>query len=155
MKTWAGWAYVATVIDCATKMVIGWSIADHMRCDLIVSAMNMARGRMPLADGCVFHSDRGVQYTSRQFRKYIADAGMRQSMGRTGVCWNNAMAESFFAALKNELVYRTAFPTIRHARSAIAEYIEVFYNRKRIHSGLGYRTPAEVLQELQETPKAA
>ncbi len=92
---------------------------------------------------------------SAEYRKYITDGGMRSSVGRTGVCWDNAMAESFFSSLKNELVYRTAFPTRKHAHRAIARYIEVFYNRKRLHSGLGYRTPEEALNELLGTPLAA
>ena len=85
------------------------------------------------------NSDRGTQYTSVQLRDYLAAHNMRSSMGLTGICWDNAMAESFFAALKNELVYRTAFPTINHVQKAVAFYIEVFYNRQRLHSGLGYR----------------
>ncbi len=155
IRTWQGWLYLATVIDCATKMVVGWSMADHMRTGLVTSAMDMARGRIDVKPGCVFHSDRGTQYVSAEHRKYIAHAGMRSSVGRTGVCWDNAMAESFFSALKNELVYRTVFPTRKHAHRAIARYIEVFYNRRRLHSGLGYRTPAEALEELLQTPQAA
>lgn len=155
IRTWQGWLYLATVIDCASKMVVGWSMADHMRTTLVTSAMDMARGRIDVKDGCIFHSDRGTQYMSVEYRKYITDAGMRSSVGRTGVCWDNAMAESFFSSLKNELVYRTVFPTRNHAHRAIARYIEVFYNRKRLHSGLGYRTPAEALNELLETTQAA
>lgn len=155
LRTWQGWLYLATVIDCATKMVVGWSMAEHMRTSLITSAIDMARGRIPIAPGCIFHSDRGTQYLSGEFRRQLRNAGMRSSVGRTGVCWDNAMAESFFAALKNELVYRTVFPTKDHARRAVARFIEVFYNRKRIHSGLDYRTPAEVMQELLTTPQAA
>ena len=155
IRTWQGWVYLATVIDCATKMVVGWSMAEHMRTTLVTSALGMARGRIDIQDGCIFHSDRGTQYLSAEYREYIRQAGMRSSVGRTGVCWDNAMAESFFAALKNELVHRTAFPTRDHAHRAIADYIEVFYNRRRIHSGLGYRTPAEVLNELLGTQQAA
>jgi transposase InsO family protein len=92
---------------------------------------------------------------SVEYRNYVTDAGMRSSVGRTGVCWDNAMAESFFASLKNELVYRTAFPTRNHARRAVARYIEVFYNRRRLHSGLGYRTPEEAHIELLESLQAA
>jgi putative transposase len=155
LRTWSGWLYLATVIDCATKMVVGWSMATHMRTELVIDAVDMARGRIPLVEGCVFHSDRGSQYLSGDYRKHIAAAGMRSSVGRTGVCWDNALAESFFAALKNEMVYRTAFPTPTHARRAVARYIEVIYNRRRLHSGLGYRTPAEVMDELLATPEAA
>ncbi|MBT2394316.1 IS3 family transposase [Streptomyces sp. ISL-1] len=147
IHTWAGFLYLATVIDCHTKAVIGWSMADHMRTSLISDAIDMAAGNTQLADGCVFHSDRGSQYTSNDFRKKLRTMGIRPSVGRTGVCWDNAMAESFFGALKNELVHRTAFPTREHARRAVVRYIEVFYNRKRLHSGLGYKTPAEVHAE--------
>ena len=138
-----GWLYLATVIDCHTRAVIGWSMATHMRTDLICDAITMAATNVDLADGVVFHSDRGTQYTSDQFAKHLKKLGITASMGRTGICWDNALAESFFGALKNELVYRTAFPTQKKARTAVAEYIEVFYNRQRLHSALGYRTPAE------------
>ncbi len=150
IRTWQGWLYLATVIDCHTKAVIGWSMAEHMRTDLIADALTMATGNYRLAPGAVFHSDRGTQYTSAQFAALLKEHDMQASMGRTGVCWDNAMAESFFGALKNELVYRHVFPTRERARSAIAEYIEVFYNRQRLHSGLGYKTPLEVLQEYQQ-----
>ncbi len=150
IRTWQGWLYLATVIDCHTKAVIGWSMAEHMRTDLIADALTMATANYPLAPGAVFHSDRGTQYTSTQFAGQLRDNNMKASMGRTGVCWDNAMAESFFGALKNELIYRHVFPTRERARSAIAEYIEVFYNRQRLHSGLGYKTPLEVLQHHQQ-----
>lgn len=143
IRTWSGWLYLATVIDCHNKAVIGWSMATHMRTDLICDAITMAATNVDLAPGVVFHSDRGTQYTSAQFAEHLAKLGITPSMGRTGICWDNALAESFFGALKNELVYRTAFPTQNKARTAIAEYIEVFYNRQRLHSALGYRTPAE------------
>jgi len=143
IRTWTGWLYLATVIDCRNKAVIGWSMATHMRTDLICDALTMAATNVDLAPGAVFHSDRGTQYTSAQFAKHLKKLGITPSMGRTGICWDNALAESFFGALKNELVYRTAFPTQKKARTAIAEYIEVFYNRQRLHSALGYRTPAE------------
>ena len=150
IRTWAGWLYLATVIDCHSKAVIGWSMADHMRTDLICDAITMAAGNVDLAPGAVFHSDRGTQYTSAQFAAHLSKHNMVGSMGRTGICWDNAMAESFFAALKNELIYRTAFPNRESVRRAIAEYIEVFYNRIRLHSGLGYRTPHEVATEYQK-----
>jgi putative transposase len=143
IRTWTGWLYLATVIDCHNKAVIGWSMAEHMRTDLICDAITMAATNVDLAPGAIFHSDRGTQYTSDQFAKHLKKFDITASMGRTGVCWDNALAESFFGALKNELVYRTAFPTQKKARTAIAEYIEVFYNRRRLHSALGYMTPAE------------
>ncbi|MGD8201637.1 IS3 family transposase [Ornithinimicrobium sp. W1679] len=150
VRTWAGWLYLATVIDCHTKAVVGWSMAEHMRTDLICDAIDMAATNVDFTSGAVFHSDRGSQYSSEQFAKHLKAHGLTPSMGRTGVCWDNAMAESFFAALKNELVYRTVFPTRDMARRAIAEYIEVFYNRQRIHSGLGYKTPLEVAEEYTQ-----
>ncbi len=155
IRTWQGWLYLATVIDCHTKAVIGWSMAEHMRTDLVTDALTMAKANYPLAPGAVFHSDRGTQYTSAQFAAHLRDNNMTASMGRTGVCWDNAMAESFFGVLKNELIYRHVFPTRERARSAIAEYIEVFYNRQRLHSGLGYKTPLEVLQHHQQNTALA
>lgn len=150
IRTWQGWLYLATVIDCHTKTVLGWSMAEHMRTDLICDALTMASRNVAFPAGAIFHSDRGTQYTSTQFAGHLQRLGVTGSMGRTGICWDNAMAESFFAALKNELVYRTVFPTKDKARRAIAEYIEVFYNRQRLHSGLDYKTPAEVMNAYQQ-----
>ncbi|ANZ21706.1 integrase catalytic subunit [Streptomyces noursei ATCC 11455] len=150
VHTWAGFLYLAAVIDCHTKAVVGWAMADHMKTSLISDALDMAARNIDLAEGCIFHSDRGSQYTSRELRRKLGSLGLRASVGRTGVCWDNAMAESFFGALKNELVHRTTFPTLAHAHRAIVRYIEMFYNRKRLHSGLGYKTPAEVHAEYEE-----
>jgi putative transposase len=150
IKTWAGWLYLATVIDCHSREVVGWSMADHLRTSLVCDAITMAAGRGSVQPGAVFHSDRGSQYTSAEFRSHLGVFNLRGSMGAVGQCWDNAMAESFFAALKNELVYRTVFPTISKARRAVAEYIEVFYNRTRLHSGLGYKTPADVAAEFHQ-----
>ena len=143
IRTWQGWLYLATVIDCCTREVIGWSMADHMRTSLICDAITMAARRGRVQPRAIFHSDRGSQYTSAEFRVHLGAFSLHGSMGKIGQCWDNALAESFFASLKNELVYRTVFPTRAKARAAIAEYIEVFYNRTRLHSGLGYTTPAE------------
>ena len=145
--TWEGWLYLATVIDCFSRQVIGWSMAEHMRAELVVDALTMAAGNGSLDKEAIFHSDRGSQYSSARFRAALDGHGVRQSMGRTGVCWDNALAESFFGALKTECVHRFTFPTRRHARTAIANYIETFYNRRRIHSRLGYRTPQQVETE--------
>lgn len=130
-------------------------MATHMRTELICDAITMAATNVELQPGVVFHSDRGTQYTSAQFAAHLHLYGITGSMGRTGVCWDNAMAESFFAVLKNELVHRTVFPTHDTARHAIAEYIEVFYNRTRLHSALGYRTPHEITAEYQQTQSLA
>jgi putative transposase len=155
VRTWEGWLYLATVIDCHSRKIIGWAMADHMRSSLVADALIMASTTTDFRVDTVFHSDRGTQYTSVEFAAVCKALGVTQSMGRTGICWDNAMAESFFATLKNELVYRTVFPTRRKARSAIAEYIEVFYNRQRLHSSLGYRTPANVEAEYYRNLIAA
>ena len=150
IRTWEGWLYLATVIDCHTRAVVGWSMADHMRTSLICDAISMAAGRGGLEPKAIFHSDRGSQYSSADFASHLGAFNLRGSMGRVGQCWDNALAESFFAALKNELVCRTVFATKTIARRAVAEYIEVFYNRTRLHSGLGYKTPAEVAAEYHQ-----
>jgi putative transposase len=150
IRTGQGWLYLATTIDCYSKMIVGWSMAEHMRTSLVTDAIEMAAGRGDLEPGCIFHSDRGTQYTSAELADHLRGLGMVGSMGRTGVCWDNAMAESFFSTLKNELVHRTIFETHDQARTAIAEYIEVFYNRHRIHSGIGYTTPAEMIARWQQ-----
>lgn len=154
IRTWEGWLHLATVIDLCTKEVVGWAMADHMRTELICDAITMAHSHRVIADGAVFHSDRGSQYTSEDFTLHLGRHHMVGSMGRTGVCWDNALAESFFASLKKELVYRTVFSTRKKACQAIAEYIETFYNRQRLHSGLGYRTPLEAFT-AHETRSAA
>jgi transposase InsO family protein len=155
IKTWEGWLYLATVIDCCTKEVVGYAMADHMRTALINAALEMAARNHALAPGAIFHSDRGCQYTSEEFSEKARILDIRRSVGRTGVCWDNAMAESFNAALKVERVHRTVYPTREHARKDIARYIEFRYNRRRLHSGLGYKTPYEVRQEFQERQSAA
>lgn len=158
IPTWTGWAYLATVIDCHTKACIGWAIAEHMRTDLVCDALDMAARNYSLAEDCIFHSDRGTQYMSAQFAEHTAQLGVRRSVGRTGVCYDNAMAESFNAALKVERVHRTQYPTLEHARRDIARYIEFRYNRRRLHSALGYRTPQEAYEDYintQQTSTAA
>jgi putative transposase len=155
IATWAGWVYLATVIDCYSRLVIGYAMADHMRTSLVTDALDMARTNTPLAPGCIVHSDRGTQYTSNEMADFLTKHHMRGSMGRTGVCWDNALAESFFASLKNEFVYRTAFPTRRKAIDAIAHWIEIRYNRTRLHSAIGYRTPAEAHYAYKANTHAA
>jgi len=150
LRTDQGWLYLATVIDLATRMVVGWQMAEHMRTSLVVDALAMARDHGHLREGAVMHSDRGAQYTSAEFHGYCQQIGVRPSVGRTGVCWDNAAAESFFATLKNEMYHRYRFATRARARFAVAEYIEVFYNRQRLHSSLGYKTPAIVLAEYHD-----
>jgi transposase InsO family protein len=155
LKTGEGWLYLATVLDLATRMVVGWQLADHMRTSLIVDALRMALDAGHIDRDAIFHSDRGTQYTSAEFHRFCKEKLVRTSLGRTGVCWDNAAAESFFAALKNEMYYRSSFPTRARARFAVADYIEVFYNRQRLHSTLGYRTPFEALTDYQTAATAA
>ena len=144
IPTWQGWVYLATVIDCYSSMVVGYAMADHMRVSLVTDALDMARRNGGIQPRCIFHSDRGSQYTSGPIARHLSFWDMRGSMGRTGVCWDNAKAESFFASLKKELVHRTVYSTRQKAIDAVAHWIEVRYNRKRLHSGIGYRIPAEV-----------
>jgi transposase InsO family protein len=155
IPTWEGWLYLATVIDCRTKEIVGWAMDDNYKTPLIQKAIEMAARNHRLADKAIFHSDRGSNYTSTEFAKTLKKLNLRQSVGRTGICYDNAMAESFNAALKNELVHRTQYPTRVHAYRDIARYIEFWYNRKRRHSGLQYRTPQEVRNEYLERQLAA
>lgn len=155
VRTWAGWLYLATVIDCFNKEVIGYAMADHMRTSLVTDALEMAARNHDLAEGCIFHSDRGTQYTSSEFAAKIKELDLRHSLGRTGICYDNALAESFFGTLKNERVHRTVYPTHKKAKDDIARYIEIFYNTQRLHSGLGYRTPREVRIEHLNRQQAA
>ncbi len=155
LPTWQGWLYLATVIDLHTRMVIGYAMDDNYRTPLISAALHNAAANQQLAPGAVFHSDRGSNYTSSEFAETVRSLGLRQSMGRTGICYDNALAESFFAALKNERVARTAYPTRGHARADVARYIEFWYNTKRLHSSLNYKTPQEALDQWTEQQVAA
>jgi transposase InsO family protein len=152
IRTWEGWLYLATVIDLASRRVVGWAMADHMRTELVHDALLMAIASRAPAPGTIFHTDRGSQYTSAEFRELLCKAKMRQSLSRPGQCWDNAVAESWFATLKDELIYRLTWPTRARARQAIFEYIEGFYNRRRLHSSLGYLTPAEY--EARQVPQS-
>lgn len=144
IHTWQGVVYLATVIDCYSKKVVGWSIADHMRTELVETALKNAAATTVIEPLAIFHSDRGSVCTSADYRGLIKHFGLRSSMGRTGVCWDNAMAESFFSALKNERVHRTVYATKTQARRDVIGYIEGFYNTRRRHSSLGYKTPNDV-----------
>jgi transposase InsO family protein len=155
IPTWQGWVYLATVIDCHTKAVIGWAMDDNYKTPLITAAITMAARNHALKPGAIFHSDRGSNYTSAEFANELRRLEIRQSVGRTGICYDNAMAESFFAVLKNERVHRTQYPTRQHAMKDIARYIELRYNSKRLHSGLGYKTPREVHNEYLNRQLAA
>jgi putative transposase len=143
IRTWEGWLYLAIVIDLASRRVVGFAMADHMRASLVCEAMTMAlKSRRPLP-GVIFHSDRGSQYTSHEFGTLLASGGVIPSLSRPRQCWDNAVAESFFGTLKTELIYRQSWPTRASAQRAVFEYVEVFYNRRRLHSSLGYRSPAD------------
>ncbi|MFG2639333.1 IS3 family transposase [Streptomyces sp. NPDC048362] len=143
IATQEGWLYLATVIDIASRRVVGWATADHLRTELVADALTAAcRTRRP-AGPVIFHSDRGCQYTSRELATLAAEFNVRLSVGRTGQCWDNALAESFFSTLKNELSDTRPWPSRAAAHTAIFEWIESWYNLHRLHSSLGYRSPAE------------
>jgi transposase InsO family protein len=147
LKTGQGWLYLATVIDVTTRMVVGWAMTDHMRASLVVDVLRMAHQGGHVAGNAIFHSDRGSQYTSAEFARAARLMDVRLSCGRTGVCWDNAVAESFFSMLKNEMYHRESFPTRSKARLKVATYIETYYNRRRPHSTLGYLTPAQAMHD--------
>lgn len=156
IRTGEGWLYLATVLDCFSKKVIGYAMAEHMRTELVTDALRMAACNLPFQPGhTVFHSDRGAQYLSAEFASVTEKLGVRRSVGHTGVCWDNSWAESFNGTLKNERVHRTEYPTREHARKDITAYIELRYNQIRLHSGIDYRTPNEVESEWLERNKAA
>lgn len=145
IPTWQGWLYLATVLDCFSKKVVGYAMADHLRTELVTDALRMAARTVEFVPGVtIFHSDRGCQYTSAEFADVADGLGLRRSLGRTGTCYDNAWAESFNGTLKVERVNRTAYPTREQARLDITRYIELRYNQIRLHSGLGYKTPNEV-----------
>ncbi len=142
IRTWQGWAYLATVIDLASRRVVGFAVRDNMRSGIIEEALKMALTARRPAAGLIFHSDRGSQYTSGAFRELLARHRVRQSLSRPRQCWDNAVAESFFSTLKTELIYRTPLATVSATKTAVFEYIEVFYNRQRLHSAFGYQSPS-------------
>ena len=143
IPTAEGWLYLATIKDMATRQIVGWSMADHLRAELCTAALVMALQRWQPATGLICHSDRGGQYASADYRAVLERRGITQSMSRRGNCLDNAPMESFFASLKKEHVHQACFRTREEARAAVFDYIEVFYNRQRLHSGIGYRTPSE------------
>jgi transposase InsO family protein len=141
LRTRQGWMYLAVIIDLFSRKVVGWSLRERMTAELVCEALDAAVQQRRPPPGLIFHSDRGCQYASRAFRRRLWRYRMRQSMSRKGNCWDNAVAESFFATLKKELVRDHAFETRAAARSEVFEYIEIFYNRRRAHSLLNYETP--------------
>jgi putative transposase len=143
IMTWEGWAYLATVIDLSSRRVVGWALADHMRTELVEDALAMAFAQRRPAAGVIFHSDRGCQYTSTDFAALARANGVILSVSRKGECWDNAVAESFFATIKRELINDRAWPTRAGLHRAVFDYIEGWYNTRRLHSALGYLSPAE------------
>jgi len=148
LPTDEGWLYLAAIKDMATREIVGWSMAEHLRAELCTAALVMALQRCRPAKGLIQHSDRGVQYASADYRAVLERHGIGQSMSRRGNCLDNAPMESFFASLKKESVHHIRMRTREEARAAVFEYIEVFYNRQRLHSGVGYRTPAEARADM-------
>ena len=142
IPTGEGWLYLAAVLDCFSRKIVGWSMAEHLQTDLAADALKMAllqravRGR-----DLLHHSDRGVQYASEDYQQLLKQKGIEVSMSGRGDCYDNAMMESFWATLKSELVHHRSYATREQARQSVFEYIEVFYNRKRLHSSLGYVSP--------------
>ena len=146
LRTGQGWLYLSTVIDLNTRMVVGWSLSDKMTSDLVITSLTRAKQRGYIAENAIFHSDRGSQYTSRTLIAWAQENKVRLSCSRTGNCHDNAVAESFFATLKNEMYYRKSFKTRFEARCAVIEFIESYYNRRRPHSSIDYKIPAEVME---------
>ena len=142
IPTWEGWLYLATVIDIASRRVVGFALAEHLRTDLVADALINAVAARDPAPGVVFHSDKGCQYTSSDYATLAGDLTVTLSTGRTGQCWDNALAESFFASLKGECLDQQPWPTRAAARRATVAYI-AWYNGTRLHSALGYLTPDE------------
>ncbi len=155
IDTWEGPLYLSTVIDLFNREIVGYAMADSHHTDLICAAIVMARANRRTRRRAIFHSDRGAEYTSRQFARCLRAARMRPSMGQVGCAYDNAAAESFFATLKKELIHRTVFPTRAKAIEAITNYIEVFYNHQRLHQSLGYETPATVRANHHNNKTAA
>ena len=143
VSTWEGWSYLATVIDLASRRVVGWALADHLRTELVSDALEMAFTQRRPTAGLVFHSDRGCQYTSTDYARLARQHYVVLSVDAKGECWDNAVAESFFATIKRELIDTQAWPTRAGLRRAIFEYIEGWFNPRRLHSSLGYLSPTE------------
>jgi putative transposase len=143
VATEEGFLYLAFILDVYSRRIVGWAMESHLRTEIVVDALQMAVWRRKPAPGLVHHSDQGVQYTALSFSERLREVGIKPSMGRTGTALDNAMAESFVSTLKAELVSRLEFPTRQAARTAIFDYLETFYNTRRLHSALGYTSPAD------------
>jgi len=143
LRSWEGWLYLVAVQDLYSRRIVGWAIADHLRTELVTDALEMALAHRRPARGLIWHSDQGCQFVSLAFGQKARAAGIAQSMGSKGDCFDNAVAESFFATLKKELIHRRSWPTKAELCTELFDYIETFYNRKRRHSTLGQRSPAD------------
>jgi putative transposase len=143
IATAQGWLYLAIVMDLCTRRIVGWATADHLRAELATAALRMALSHTNPFPGVLHHSDRGTQYASQEYRELMAKHNLEASMSGVGNCYDNAVVESFFSTLKRELVYHANYQTREEARQSLFEYMEVFYNRQRRHSTLGYRSPLE------------
>jgi putative transposase len=155
VRTWEGWLYLAVILDAFSRRVVGWALADHLRTELPLAALQMALQYRQPEPGVIHHSDRGVQYVSGAYQEVLAKYCVRQSVGRPGTAWDNAVAESFFATLKQELLHRAAWPTRRAARTAIFGFIEGWYNRARLHSTLHYCSPTAYEEAYHRLTTAA
>lgn len=149
--TTEGWLYLAVVLDLYSRKVIGWSMSDRIDTELVVSAVRMAVSRRRPASPVIVHTDRGVQYSSAGYRRELSSSGMIASMSRRGDCYDNAIIETFFGRLKTELIGGRLYRSRAEARRSIFEYIEVFYNRRRLHSSLGYMSPEEFESKLNNS----
>ena len=138
-----GWLYLAVVLDLYSRRVVGWHVDKNMTKELVIKALNQAVINRRLNGDILFHSDQGIQYASNEFRSVLNKEGIEQSMSRKGNCYDNAVSESFFHTLKTELIYFERYDSREEAKLSIFEYIEVYYNRKRIHSSIGYKSPAQ------------
>ena len=143
LRTWEGWLYLVAVQDLYSRRIVGWAMADHLRAELVTDALQMALAHRQPERGLIWHSDQGAQFVSLAFGQQARAAGIAQSMGSKGDCFDNAVAESFFATLKKELINRRSWPSKAELRTEVFDYIEVFYNRERRHSTLGQRSPAD------------
>ena len=143
VRTWEGWLYLSFVLDTYSRKVVGWSMANHLRAELVLDALNMAIYTRRPQPGLIHHSDRGSQYASVEFGSRLKEAGLVPSMGSVADAYDNSMAESFVSTLKRELIHRYSWPNRQTARTAIFEYIEGFYNIRRRHSALGHLSPSE------------
>ena len=147
VPTQEGWLYVAAVLDRWSRRIVGLAMAEHLESSLVAAALTQALHQRRHAAGCVHHTDRGSQYASATYRRHVGAAGLLASMSRAGNCYDNAAMESFWGRLKTELVHRRKFASRAEARLAIFEYVEVFYNRVRLHSALGYKSPVDFEQQ--------